>query len=75
MRLRWRAAGRPPPALRPGVRPASIVMLRVMRAEMLHMLANMLLQKQRSLFLQFSGTFANTMWCCSARVLLVLPLP
>ena len=75
MRLRWRAVGRPPPVLHFGMRSALVVKLQRTPNEMLHMLAVMLLQKQKSLILQFSGTFTSTMRWCSARVILVLLLP
>ena len=72
--LRWRAGGRPPPALRFGVRPALVVVAQ-MTPNKLHMHVVVLLQKQESLMVLISGTFANTMWCCPPRVLVVLALP
>ena len=75
VRLRWRAGGRRRPKLYFGVLPALVVMLQRTPKELLRLLVVFLSQKQKSLILQFSGTFASTLWCCSARVLRVLPLP
>ena len=74
-RLRWRAVGRPPPALLFGVLPALVVVLQMTPNKLLHVIAVMLLLKQKSLSLLFSGTFTRTMWCCLARMLVVLELP
>ena len=72
--LRWRAVGRPSPALYFGMLPALVVVLQV-TPNKLHVHVVMLLQKQKSLMLLFSGTFASTMGCCPPRVLVVLALP
>ena len=69
------AVGRPPLALRFGVLPALVVVSQMTSNELLHVHAIMLPQKQKSLNLLFSCIFASTMWCCPARVLVVLPLP
>ena len=73
--LRWRAVGRPSPALYFGVLPVLVVVLQMTPNKLLHVLAVMLLLKQKSLSLLFSGTFTSTMWCCLARVPVVFELP
>ena len=72
--LRWRAAGRPSPAPYFGVLPAFVVVLQ-MAPNKMHVHVVMLLQKQKSPKMLFSGTFENTMGGCRPRVLDVLALP
>ena len=54
--LQWRALGRPPPALRFGVRPALVVVAQ-MTPNKLHMHVVVLLQKQNSLILLMGAIF------------------